>query len=112
MDLDILTTTAIRFISLALGTLVFCLQDLVAYLCLTICTVWTMSQVVAAFAQLGDLQERSDRQQALATKAVEVDKSPGFVQGECCLTLRLPQFIVAFYSSSSSSSSASYSVTV
>lgn len=34
-----------------------------------------MSKVVAAFAQLGDLQERSDRQQALATKAVEVDKS-------------------------------------
>lgn len=32
------------------------------------------SKVVAAFAQLGDLQERSDRQQALATKAVEVDK--------------------------------------
>lgn len=33
--------------------------------------------MVAAFAQLGDLQERSDRQQALATKAVEVDKCLG-----------------------------------
>eukprot|EP00438_Fugacium_kawagutii_P015059 Skav217582 [mRNA] locus=scaffold129:289187:295677:- [translate_table: standard] len=32
------------------------------------------SKVVAAFAQLGDMQERSDRQQALASKAVEVDK--------------------------------------
>ena len=32
------------------------------------------SKVVAAFAQLADLQERSDRQQALASKAVEVDK--------------------------------------
>lgn len=36
------------------------------------------SKVVAAFAQLADLQERSDRQQALASKAVEVDKLLGF----------------------------------
>ena len=60
-----------------------------------------MLQVVAAFAQLGDLQERSDRQQALASKAVEVDKSPGFAQcgnprsHTFWLSLRLPQFIVA-----------------
>ena len=32
------------------------------------------SKVVAAFAQLNDLQERGERQQALAKKAIEVDK--------------------------------------
>ncbi|CAE7470165.1 gpc1, partial [Symbiodinium necroappetens] len=36
--------------------------------------VFRQSKLVAAFAQLNDLQERGDRQQALAKKAIEVDK--------------------------------------
>ena len=36
--------------------------------------VFRQSKLVAAFAQLNDLQERGERQQALAKKAIEVDK--------------------------------------
>jgi len=39
-----------------------------------VAAVSRQSKVVAAFAQLNDLQERSETQQALAKKAVEVDK--------------------------------------
>ncbi|CAJ1440368.1 unnamed protein product [Effrenium voratum] len=39
-----------------------------------IAAVSRQSKVVAAFAQLNDLQERADRQTALASQAVEVDK--------------------------------------
>jgi len=75
-DLTMLSDPPIGFLSLPhhgvydLGRLLLVLLPGVAVLA----AVSRQSKVVAAFAQLGDLQERSDRQQALATKAVEVDK--------------------------------------